>query len=83
MKPLPKRFAPFVYGLIQAGITTAVATAISTHQLAYADMQFVRFWIGCWALSWATMLPVVLLVAPLIQRAVIALTEPHRPHGHG
>jgi hypothetical protein len=46
-----------------------VATGIATYQLASADMQLLRYWLGCWALSWTTMLPIVLLVAPLIDRA--------------
>ena len=66
MKRLPPRFAPFVYGIIQAAITTAVATAIATHQLASQGMAFLWHWLGCWALSWVSMLPIVILVAPLI-----------------
>ena len=79
MKRLPPRFAPFVYGIIQAAITTAVATAIATHQLASHGMAFVWYWLGCWALSWVSMLPIVIVVAPLIQRAVLSLTEPPMP----
>lgn len=75
MKRLPRRYAHFVYGMIQAAITSAVATAIATYQIASADLQFALHWLGCWSLSLATMLPVVLLVAPLIQRAVYSLTE--------
>jgi hypothetical protein len=33
MTRLPQRYAPFIYGIVQAGITTAVASAIATHQL--------------------------------------------------
>ena len=30
---LPRRYAPFVYGVIQAALTTAVATAIATYSV--------------------------------------------------
>lgn len=78
MRRLPRRFVPYVYGMIQAAITTGVATAIAAGQLATPDMHFVRYWLSCWLLSWATMLPVVVLVAPLIQRIVASLTEGDR-----
>jgi high-affinity Fe2+/Pb2+ permease len=75
LRRLPKRYAPFVYGMIQAAITSAVATAIATYPMARLNLQFTFYWLGCWALSLTTMLPVVILVSPLIQRAVAALTE--------
>lgn len=74
MPKLPRRCAPFVYGVIQAAITTAIATAIATRQILGGGMEFFWYWVSCWALSWFTMLPVVILVAPLIQRAVLSLT---------
>nr|PZN78652.1 MAG: GNAT family acetyltransferase [Pseudomonadota bacterium] len=75
MRRLPRRYAHFVYGMIQAAITTAVATTVATRQIASADLHFVLYWIESWSLSLATMLPVVLLAAPIIQRAVYSLTE--------
>lgn len=79
---LPRRFAPLVYGVIQAAITSAVATGIATYKLGDGGMALMMFWAKTWFLAWLTMLPVVLLVAPMIQKAVIALTiadsEPDR-----
>jgi hypothetical protein len=74
MRLLPKRFAPYVYGTIQAAITTAVATAIATGQLTGFSVLFLERWALAWLVAWATMLPVVILLAPLIERAVRALT---------
>ena len=73
---LPRRFAPFIYGTIQAAITSAVASAIATANLTTDTMQFMKFWMPAWGLAWLTMLPIVILVAPAIQRAVYALTTP-------
>lgn len=73
---IPRRFAPFIYGILQAAITTAVATAVATHQVASQSMQFLWFWMGSWLISWIFMIPVVVVVAPFIQRAVISLTRP-------
>jgi uncharacterized protein DUF2798 len=79
MACLPQRYAPFVYGIIQAGITTAIASAVTTLQLTGFGMQFLVGWAFDWSLSWLTMLPVVIGIAPLIQRMVVALTIPEVP----
>jgi hypothetical protein len=39
---------------------------------------FLERWTLAWLVTWATMLPVVILVAPLIERPVRALTAPDR-----
>jgi hypothetical protein len=64
------------YGIIQAGITTGVATAIATTQTAGIDAVAVTAWLWSWGVSWITMLPVVVLVAPVIQRIVMSLAAP-------
>ena len=74
MARLPQQYAPLVYGIIQAAITTAVATAIATYQLTHFNMRFVEEWLFAWGVSFLTMLPVVVFVAPFIQRCVLALT---------
>ena len=74
-------YAPLVYGIIQAAITTAVATAIATHPLTDFNMRIVEEWLFAWALAFLTMLPLVVFVAPFIQRCVLALTVP--PAGDG
>jgi peptidoglycan biosynthesis protein MviN/MurJ (putative lipid II flippase) len=74
MARLPRRYASLVYGIIQAAITTALATAIATHHLTDFSMRFVEDWFFAWGISFLTMLPVVIFVAPFIQRYVLALT---------
>lgn len=72
---IPHRYAPIAYGVIQAAITTAVATTIATLQSDHAGLiEFAWYWLGCWAASWLLMLPVVVFLSPLIQRVVLALT---------
>jgi Protein of unknown function (DUF2798) len=71
---LPQQYAPLVYGIIQAAITTAVATAIATHQMIGPGLRFVSDWLSSWGIAFLTMLPVVVFVSPLIHRCVLALT---------
>ncbi|MBX9925687.1 MAG: DUF2798 domain-containing protein [Hyphomicrobiaceae bacterium] len=75
MTRLPKRFAPLAYGVIQSGVTTGFATATATYQ-ALGLERFATTWPVAWGLAWLMMVPVVVVVSPLIQRAVLALVEP-------
>jgi hypothetical protein len=76
MARLAQKYAPYVFGVIQAAITTAIATGIATHQLTEFGLLFLQQWAFAWLVAWLTMLPVVILFAPLLQRAVTALTVP-------
>lgn len=78
MRKIPLRYASYVYGVIQAGITTAVATAIATLQMGDNGEPLMLRWATSWLLAWMTMLPVVILVAPMIQRAVASITDDGR-----
>jgi hypothetical protein len=76
MARLPARSAPYIYGIIQAAITTAVATGIATYQLLGPGMAFLESWPASWLLAWLTMLPAVLVGAPLIHGLVRRITVP-------
>jgi hypothetical protein len=67
-------YAPLIYGIIQAAITTGVATAIATVHVTGLGIRFLADWWSAWTLAFLTMLPVVLFVSPLIRRCVLALT---------
>jgi hypothetical protein len=75
---LPYRYAPYAYGILQAAITSAVATAIAIVPITHSLLEFVERWMVAWAIAWVTMLPVVLLASPFIQRAVMRLFEADR-----
>ena len=81
MARIPRRYAPFVYGIIQAAITTAVASGIATWQMSEWGYFFFERWLFAWAVAWVTMLPVVIGISPLIQRAVLAITAPEAGDG--
>ena len=74
---IPSRCAPFVYGVIQAAITTGVASAVATLRVAPLSSAWIADLVA-WAIAWAAMLPVVVFAAPLMQHLVQAITSPHR-----
>lgn len=70
---IPRRYAFVVFGIVQSGLTCAVAAAIASLSFARSGTFFVH-WIQSWLVAWATMIPVVLLASPFIRRVADALT---------
>ncbi|OMI09371.1 GNAT family acetyltransferase [Bradyrhizobium brasilense] len=60
---VPRRFRHFVFGAIQSGLTSAIASAIASVPLLKGD-GFAVHWLHSWFLSWLLMLPVVIVAAP-------------------
>jgi hypothetical protein len=79
MARLPRRYAPFAFSVIQVTLTTGVATAIGVHQSVTLGVQFLLQWAVAWGVAWLSMMPLVIFVAPLIQRCVAAITAPPPP----
>jgi peptidoglycan/LPS O-acetylase OafA/YrhL len=75
---LPQKYVPYAYGILQAALTTAVATGIAIYPIAHSAVEFIERWMMAWGIAWVTMLPVVLLASPIIQRAVERLIEPQK-----
>ncbi|WP_459569971.1 DUF2798 domain-containing protein [Cupriavidus sp. 8B] len=71
---IPARYSHFAFGILQSGLTCAIAAAISCGPLLYQG-AFVSHWLRSWLFSWLTMFPVVLLAAPAIRRAVKYITR--------
>jgi Protein of unknown function (DUF2798) len=71
---VPKRYGYFVFGFIQSGFTCAVAAGIASVPFLGQGM-FASQWLKSWLIAWVIMTPFVLLAAPLINKAVDALTR--------
>jgi hypothetical protein len=71
---IPKRYGYFVFGFIQSGFTCAVAAGIASEPFLGHGM-FISQWLRSWLIAWMVMTPFVLLAAPVINRAVAALTR--------
>ena len=55
-----------------------MATAIAVYPIAHSVLEFVERWVLAWGIAWLTMLPVVVLAAPYIHRAVMRFFEPDK-----
>ncbi len=74
MLGIPRRYSHFVFGVIQAGLTSAVAAAIASYPFI-AEGTFLSHCVQSWLIAWLLMMPVVLFAAPLIRRLAFALTR--------
>jgi Protein of unknown function (DUF2798) len=71
---LPRRYAHFLFAVIQSGMTSAIASAIACFRLA-ADTSWISEWFTPWLAAWAIMVPIVLLAAPAIRSIANVLTS--------
>jgi len=74
MLGIPRRYSHFVFGVIQAGLTSFIAAAIASVSLLGSG-HFLVNWMLAWIVSWVMMLPAVLFAAPAIQAVALALTR--------
>ena len=74
MPKISRRYAHFLFGFIQSGVTTAVASAVASFPFL-ANGAFVANWGESWLTSWALMVPIVIFAAPTIQRVTVLLTN--------
>lgn len=74
MLGIPRRYAHFVFGIIQSGLTSAIAAAIASCPFL-ADGSFMKHWLQSWLMAWLLMLPVVLFAAPAIRKLSLSLTR--------
>jgi hypothetical protein len=74
MLGIPRRFSHFVYGVIQSGLTCAIAAGIASFPFV-ATGTFVTHWLQSWFIAWIMMLPIVLFAAPAIRNLTHILTR--------
>jgi hypothetical protein len=74
MFAIPRRHSHFIFAVIQAGLTSLIAAGIAS--LPVVTMrQFLLHWLLSWTVSWITILPIVVLAAPLIRSLSFLLTR--------
>jgi Protein of unknown function (DUF2798) len=73
MLRIPRRYGYFVFGVIQSGLTSAIAAGVASVPFL-GTFAFLGNWLGSWLIAWMTTIPIVMLAAPAIRRLVLALT---------
>jgi hypothetical protein len=71
---IPRRYSHFIFGVIQAGLTSLIAAGIASFP-SVTPAEFFSHWLVSWLVAWAAILPVVVLAAPAIRAISVALTR--------
>jgi hypothetical protein len=74
MFDIPRRYSHFIFGVIQAGLTSLIAAGIASFPSPTVT-EFLIHWLWSWLVAWIAMLPVVVLAAPVIRAVSVALTR--------
>jgi Protein of unknown function (DUF2798) len=82
MLRIPRRHGHFVFGVIQSGLTSAIAAGVASIPFL-GTFAFIENWLGSWLIAWMTTIPIVMLAAPVIRRLVLALTIDSDDRGRG
>lgn len=82
MLGIPRRYSHFLFAILQAAITSAIATGIASVDFL-AQSMFLRHWFHSWLFAWLLMLPVVIVFAPILNRFSTLLTQPDQVNSHG
>jgi hypothetical protein len=73
MPRIPRKYGHFVFGVIQSAVTSAIAAGFASIPF-FGTFAFIKNWLGYWLIAWITTVPIVILIAPTIERLVLALT---------
>jgi hypothetical protein len=82
MLRIPRKYGDFVFGVIQAGLTSAIAAGVASISF-FGTIAFVENWLHSWLIAWMTAIPIVLVAAPGIRRLVLALSIGSDDDGKG
>jgi hypothetical protein len=82
MLRIPRRYAHFLFAIMQSALTSSIAAAIASISL-FSEGMFLRHWLHASLLAWLAMLPFVIFFAPFLDKFSVLLTEPDRPGSAG
>jgi hypothetical protein len=72
---IPRRHSHYVFGVIQSGLTSAIAAAIASRPFLPDALLFLVHWLQSWLLAWLLMTPIILFAAPAIRKLSNAITR--------
>ncbi len=73
---LPACYAPLVMPLLLSVMMTFIISGLSTLMSLGPHPEFLGHWSRAWGASWLVGFPTLLLVLPLVRRAVALIVEP-------
>ncbi len=74
MLGIPRRYSHFLFGVIQAALTSLIAAGIASFP-SPTLVGFIKHWLLSGLVAWIAMVPVVVLAAPAIRALSVVLTR--------
>ncbi len=74
MLGIPRRYSHFIFGVIQAALTSLIAAGIASFP-SPTLVGFIKHWLLSGLVAWIAMVPVVVLAAPAIRALSVVLTR--------
>lgn len=66
---IPRRYRPIAFGILQSGVTSFVSTGAACIAQA-GGIEFAAIWLKSWICAWALVVPIVIIAAGHINRAL-------------
>ncbi|MBF0264173.1 MAG: DUF2798 domain-containing protein [Gammaproteobacteria bacterium] len=75
MKPFLKpKYAPVMFGLLVSGLMTFIVSGISTINALGFNAGIMNKWLIAWLTTWTVAFPIILFVAPMVQKFIKHIT---------
>lgn len=72
---IARRYAPLLFALLLSGLMSLMVSGISTLRAAGPAPGFFALWTTAWLAAWLFAFPAVLVITPLVRRAVERLVK--------
>lgn len=71
----PQRFSNILFSFILSGLMSLLVSGVSTARALGINPELPGQWIHAWLPAWALAFPTVMLLVPVVRKAVAALTS--------
>ena len=72
---IPRRAAPYIFGLLLSGMMSFMVSGVATWNAIGFPGDFVVIWLGSWIFAWSVAFPTLLIVRPFVQKLTDAIVR--------
>lgn len=73
---IPKKYAPLLSAIFLSGLMSFLLSGVAIVRVAGLGPSIVSPWLDAWWHAWLVAFPAVIILVPLVRRAVERLTAP-------
>jgi len=72
---IPPRLAPVLIALVVSGGMSFLVSGLATWRALGVVERFFGLWMGSWAYAWLVAFPALVILRPMVTRAVMAMVR--------